>query len=268
MKLQHALPALLLCLNSWCFAAAPENLDGYIYYESGYTMARVSYDFAFVCHASGAYDSLYRRSTSAGAPRDFGKLQPSQNGTYTYRRLDVNTAELALQDGSDKRTLRFLSDLSGEVHRDVSGIVAATFRLAPLSVRSPLANCSNRSFASSTAPALTGFVIAGDTPRTVVIRAIGPGLAPFGITDFLRSPALTVVRSRNQTVPGTNNDWADENAEAISRTSIAVGAFPLPTASKDAALILSLEPGAYVAQVSSPDAGDSGQALIEVYMLP
>ncbi|OYV02568.1 MAG: hypothetical protein CFE26_21965, partial [Verrucomicrobiales bacterium VVV1] len=73
---------------------------------------------------------------------------------------------------------------------------------------------------------------------------------------------------RNNTVPGTNNDWSDESAEAITRTAAAVGAFPLPAASKDAALILSLEPGAYVAQVTSPEVGDSGQALIEVYMLP
>ncbi|OYV02569.1 MAG: hypothetical protein CFE26_21970, partial [Verrucomicrobiales bacterium VVV1] len=104
-----------------------------------------SYDFAFVCSASGAYDTLYRRSTTAGAPRDFGKLQPSPNGTYTYRKLDENTAEMAVQNGSDKRTLRFRSDLSGEAFYEASGVVAAAFRLAPLSTRSPLVNCSNRS---------------------------------------------------------------------------------------------------------------------------
>ena len=51
-------------------------------------------------------------------------------------------------------------------------------------------------------------------------------------------------------------------------SSAAVGAFPLSAGSKDAVVILSLPAGAYVAQVTSPDAADSGQALIEVYILP
>ena len=47
-----------------------------------------------------------------------------------------------------------------------------------------------------------------------------------------------------------------------------VGAFPLPEGSKDAAVIIRLQPGSYVAQASAVDPTESGQVLIEVYILP
>jgi hypothetical protein len=45
------------------------------------------------------------------------------------------------------------------------------------------------------------------------------------------------------------------------------GAFPLPAGSKDAALVVTLSPGAYTAQVSGA-AGTTGTALVEVYEVP
>ena len=270
MNPRPPLTALLLCLSSWCFAAAPENLDGYVYYESGRTIARTFYDFATTFPVPGNYTELYRRSTWANATSTPGQLFAPVSGKVVYRKIDDTTAEITISDTfvSGKRTLRFVTELSGSAEFDTPATFAATFRLAQLSTRSPLANCSNRSFASNTAPAFTGFVITGETTRTVLVRAVGPGLAPFGIADFLRNPAVTVVRSRDNAIMGSNNDWTDESAESITRTAAAVGAFPLPPASKDAALILTLAHGAYVAQVTSPEVGDSGQALIEVYILP
>jgi hypothetical protein len=47
----------------------------------------------------------------------------------------------------------------------------------------------------------------------------------------------------------------------------ATGAFPLPLASKDAALLVTLQPGAYTAQVSGIG-GTTGVALVEVYEAP
>ena len=47
----------------------------------------------------------------------------------------------------------------------------------------------------------------------------------------------------------------------------AVGAFALNPDSKDAALLLSLEPGAYTVQVSGVGGG-TGVALVEVYEVP
>jgi hypothetical protein len=46
-----------------------------------------------------------------------------------------------------------------------------------------------------------------------------------------------------------------------------VGAFPLPSASLDSALVLTLNPGAYTAVVSPADNG-SGIAMVEIYEVP
>jgi hypothetical protein len=271
MKFRSTLPALLVGLCSSCFGAAPDNLDGYVYYESGRTSARTFFDFAATFSIGRDYTELYRRSGSVaisnGVP---DRLGAPNAGTFVYRKIDGTTAELTLQNStvSGKRTLRFTADSSGGVTFESTAGLVGNFRLAPLAALSPLLACSNRSFVAANAPAFAGFVITGEVARVVVVRAVGPGLAPFGITNFLRNPALVVTRSRDNLMVGTNDDWSSESAESVTSTTAVAGTFPLPVASKDSVVILNLTAGAYVAQVTSPDAGDSGQALIEVYILP
>jgi uncharacterized protein YkwD len=113
-----------------------------------------------------------------------------------------------------------------------------------------------------------GFVIVGDAPMRVLIRGVGPTLATTGVQGFLADPQLSVVQwTNNQWVNrGTNNDWG--NDASINATSTAVGNGPLLTQdSKDAALILTLEPGVYTAQVSGAN-GTTGVALVEIYEVP
>jgi hypothetical protein len=270
MKFRSTLHALLLSLCSPCFGAAPDNLDGYVYYESGRTIARTSFDFAATFSNGRTFDELYSRRTGIIGPGVLPQLFSPTTGVFLYRKIDGTTAELTLQNStvSGKRTLRFTADSSGEVTFESTAGLSGNFRLAPLAARSPLLACSNRSFVAANAPAFAGFVITGEVARVVVVRAVGPGLAPFGITDFLRNPALVVTRSRDNLVVGTNDDWSSESSESVTRTTAVAGTFPLPVASKDSVVILNLAAGAYVAQVTSPDSTDSGQTLIEVYILP
>jgi hypothetical protein len=144
------------------------------------------------------------------------------------------------------------------------GILSRRFRLATADPGSALVNCSNRAFVRPGGKAYTGFVVSGPIFRTVLIRGIGPSLVGFGVEETLRDPALSVSR----TIGGMNDDWTSENAESIRRTSAAVGAFPLSESSKDAALLVNLAPGPYVVEASSPYSTDSGEVLIEVYVLP
>ena len=65
-----------------------------------------------------------------------------------------------------------------------------------------------------------------------------------------------------------DDDWGNaSNASALESTAVTVGAFPLAGGSKDAALLVTLAPGAYTAQVSGFD-GATGVALVEVYEVP
>ena len=107
---------------------------------------------------------------------------------------------------------------------------------------------------------IAGFSVAGAGSKQLLIRAVGPTLATFGVPSPLADPALRVIDSRGVTV-GANDNWA----AALAATFVQVGAFPLAAASRDAALLLTLPAGgAYTIQVSGVNNG-TGEALIEVY---
>jgi sugar lactone lactonase YvrE len=125
-----------------------------------------------------------------------------------------------------------------------------------------LTNVSARAFSGTGVNALTaGFVIGGSGTDTLLIRAIGPGLTPFGVGGVIATPVLTLYDS-NGTVIQTNAGWG--GGAALVAAFSAVGAFQLPAGSADAALLVTLPNGLYTVQVSG--AGNTtGVGLIEVY---
>jgi hypothetical protein len=109
-----------------------------------------------------------------------------------------------------------------------------------------------------------GFIVTGNSPKTLLIRGIGPALTAFGIAGVLADPALTIYQDSK--VITTNEGWA--NSAAITTAAIQTGAFTLPSGSKDAAVLITLNPGAYTAQIKSAKNASSGVALIETYEVP
>jgi uncharacterized delta-60 repeat protein len=108
-----------------------------------------------------------------------------------------------------------------------------------------------------------GFVIRGNTSKTVLVRAIGPTLAGFGVGGPMADPKLTLYQSG--AVLATNDNWG--GTSALKAAFTVVGAFALDSTTRDAALLLTLTPGSYTAEASSAD-GTSGAALVEVYEVP
>ena len=126
-------------------------------------------------------------------------------------------------------------------------------------------NVSVRGLAGAGSNVLTvGFVVTGPSDETVLIRGLGPALGAYGVTAALADPLLTVFDSSGVAV-GSNNGWGG-TAELQAAFS-AVSAFPLPPTSADAAILMTLPPGAYTAQVSGAS-GSTGIALLEVYEEP
>ena len=125
-----------------------------------------------------------------------------------------------------------------------------------------LANLSIRTTAGSGDRTLiAGFVVAGQGgARPVLVRGVGPGLVPLGINarDVTGDPQLKLFRG--QSVVAINDDWD----ALLEPTANSVGAYPLSNGSKDAALAITLEPGAYTAHVTSTT-NASGITLIELY---
>jgi hypothetical protein len=111
---------------------------------------------------------------------------------------------------------------------------------------------------------IAGFAIGGSTSRTVLIRASGPALVPFGVPGTLPDPQLGLYSG--STLLGGNRGWGG-NAD-ITNAAAAVGAFAWSNpSSNDSAILVTLPPGAYTAQVSGAS-GDTGVALVEVYEVP
>ncbi|MDO8544934.1 MAG: PQQ-binding-like beta-propeller repeat protein [Opitutaceae bacterium] len=128
-----------------------------------------------------------------------------------------------------------------------------------------LINLSTRATVSGDTNLIAGFVVRGATAKYYLIRAIGPTLAQFGVSDPLADPTITVQRQSGQIVPGGFNDnWSEEAEPSVTQAGLQLGAFPLPVGSKDAVVLPLLEPAAFTGSVGSTDGG-SGTALVEVY---
>ncbi|MFO1449474.1 MAG: hypothetical protein U1F61_15070 [Opitutaceae bacterium] len=110
----------------------------------------------------------------------------------------------------------------------------------------------------------TGFVITGNTPKRVLIRAAGPALSAFGVTGALTAVRLEVFQGSNSLASNSGWDTAP-NAAQVQTTAGSLGAFAFVAGSKDAALLLSLDPGSYTAHALPATAGGTGVALVEVY---
>jgi hypothetical protein len=130
-------------------------------------------------------------------------------------------------------------------------------------VTSRITNLSTRGEIGAGETLIAGFVVAGDVRKKVLIRAVGPTLAGFGLTGLLADPKIDVIAGG--AVISSNNDWTESaSVSQVLATAPVVGAFPLDPNSRDAALVLQLAPGAYTVQVSG--AGSStGTVLLEIY---
>ena len=126
-------------------------------------------------------------------------------------------------------------------------------RLVNLSARGPVGTGANI--------LVGGFVIGQGSPETVLIRAVGPTLVNFGVHFALLDPVLSLYDSAGVQIQ-TNKGWITGNATAAIMSS--VGAFALPSGSNDSAIVVTLPPGAYTAQIAGAS-GTPGTALVEIY---
>jgi hypothetical protein len=132
-----------------------------------------------------------------------------------------------------------------------------------------LINVSTRAFVGTAGNvAIAGFVVSGSaSAEQFLIRGVGPSLSQFSVSGVLAKPVLTLYNSTGTQI-ATNTGWGtSSNATQISAAFTATGAFSLPSGSADSALLLSLAPGAYTAQVSGLN-NTTGTALVEVYEVP
>ncbi|MEY2559014.1 MAG: hypothetical protein QOE34_2439 [Verrucomicrobiota bacterium] len=120
-----------------------------------------------------------------------------------------------------------------------------------------MANISTRGLVGTGQGQLIGgFIITGG-PKLVLIRAMGPSLAAFGVSPALANPSVQLFAG--STPLASNDDWkTNANAAQIIATGIP------PTDDLESALLVRLEPGAYTTVVTGAGTA-TGIALVEVY---
>lgn len=106
-----------------------------------------------------------------------------------------------------------------------------------------------------------GFIIVGNMPKKVIVRALGPSLGSGGVIglETLANPSLELHDSTGALI-GQNDDW-----RATQEGEIMASGIP-PLENAEAAIVKVLSPGQYTAVIQGRDGGE-GIALAEVYDL-
>ncbi len=232
--------------------------------------------------ATSALAGFYQGGAVAGSAQSYALVSPAGQAlviNVTGVTADGGVGTVAA-NGTIAATTAANATVTGTVSADnatistnvTSGGVTTVFGGANNDARTDVEKLINISTRSQTGTAantlIAGFVISGDAAKPVLIRAIGPTLGTaFNVGGSLSAARLEIFRGSTSIAVG--NDWGSPAAGAPSAATIAataarVGAFALPAASRDASLLLTLEPGAYTAVVSGQGTA-SGVSLVEVY---
>jgi len=145
---------------------------------------------------------------------------------------------------------------------------AETQRFLNLSAQAPVTGLSH--------VLVGGLVIGGADNQRILIRAPGPSLAAYGVTDALANPSISVYDSSNNLI-AKNDDWMLQTllsstyqpaayADVLS-AQVSTGAFAFSSKSLDSAVMLTLPRGLYTVVVGSSDGVSAGTTMIEIYQV-
>jgi len=196
---------------------------------------------------------------------DFGSLQWFKNGQpiagATGQTLLFQSVKVL--DGGSYHAIYTAPEMAGRVSQSLILGVGQACRLVNLSTRAQV-GAGEKTF-------IAGFVVTGAEAKKIIVRAIGPTLAAFGINEPVARPAIAIFDGAGD--PYTNGyvypavvggpTYETDLAESLAKA----GAFPLPAGSNDVVEMRPFIPGAYTVHVTSAD-GTPGIVLVEIYEVP
>jgi len=231
----------------------------------------------------GVLGDNWQRDTSLVLNRISGGLVLGENkgwGSFSsnpsvFQANNAFTGLPFLDNSGDSALVGELADSAGgytievKTSQAVARTAMAEIYEADTDASTRLKNLSALKRLTGNAVLTAGFVISGNTSKRVLIRAVGPSLANYGVpSGYLPNPRLKVfsLRAGTSSLIGENNDWwdtTDANTLADATTKSEAG-LVLATGSADAAIAMTLKPGMYSIEMTSAD-GQEGIGLIEVY---
>ena len=199
--------------------------------------------------------TLFNGSGEEIAFNDSWPLDPQNNGDEIAALTGIRTSgrEGALTRNLDPGGYSF--HLGGSGGTLMNGYLA--LHEADQNKNLRLSNIAGRGYVGQSDDVLiAGLSVTGES-RRVLIRGSGPSLAQFGVRGVLENPHIRLFRDQNEVK--AVDDWQSEfNSSEISRK---ISGFGLDA--RDAAMVLTLEPGNYTVHLSGVG-GSAGVGFVEV----
>lgn len=156
-----------------------------------------------------------------------------------------------LAPGSYTAVLRSANSSSGVALFELYDLDPASSRISNISTRGEVGTANDIM--------IGGFIVGGDDPTRVILRAIGPSLSENGVPNALSDPVLSLFDG-NGSLIFSNDNWRTAQEKQITDTGVP------PNNDQESAIVATLSPGNYTATVSDAN-HTSGVALVEVYNL-
>ena len=201
------------------------------------------------------------QTTILGGIITSNQVSDIQNSGHAPTAASESAIVADLQPGNYTAIVRGVNNTTGVALVEVYDLSPATTSI--------LGNISTRSFVQTGENVMIGgFIVQGTAPTRVIIRAIGPELTQYGITNALANPRLELHNGTGALI-GTNDDWQTTILGGIitsNQVSDIQNSGHAPTAVSESAIIANLQPGNYTAIVRGVN-NTTGVALVEVYDL-
>ena len=201
------------------------------------------------------------QTTILGGVITANQVNAIQNSGYVPTAASESAIIANLPPGNYTAIVRGVSNTIGVALVEV-------YDLSP-AASSSLGNISSRAFVQTGENVMIGgFVVQGSGRKRVIIRAIGPELTQYGITNVLDNPRLELY-NRTGALIGSNDNWQTTTLGGIitsNQVNDIQNSGHAPTAASESAIIADLQPGNYTAVVHGV-INTTGVALVEVYDL-
>jgi hypothetical protein len=177
-----------------------------------------------------------------------GLNHPDSAGQHCDAVMNSMVSDLSQLSADDKAGIQFLYGSPGPTP-------------TPSPLASQLVNISTRMRVGvGDGVLIGGFIIQGDQPKKVVLRAVGPSLGANGVVGALQDPQME-LRDGTGAILDSNDNWQQgAGAAEIEADSIA------PSDPREAAILATLAPGSYTVIVSGVN-NTTGIGLVESYAL-
>lgn len=237
-----------------------------------------AYPYSFGYRFFGADGRVYRdimAYTVVENDRDGRNIKIDPTAGFAATELNYFSNPEVIAPAPVSRPLGIPAGQPGESNNaltiEQTAFVTSTYRLQTQAAvnTGTLVNVATRAWVGDGDQVLIGgFVVQGAAPKSMLIRAAGPALAPFGVTDALADPILRIYGGA--TLQAENDQWGTPatgtgaTGAQLAAAAARAGAFAFPAGSADAAVLVTLPPGAYSAVVEGAR-GATGAGLIEAY---